>query len=199
VPTFYRGHRPIIRGRNSNDAERQVDGKVGEYSNFDVFNTSQALDGFPDRNVEPGAGAEPGDVAMSRRFRGLDTQSPMDAPGLGPDTSYMGRMVWPNPVASSVALGGAGHVPRVSEYSGFHHYIFQGVPSASPILDAGHVQRDQDEAVTGGGATRPWENQGVGDQALEGGGKAKPAAGTVGVYGHEHVGEWAGVPSARAL
>jgi hypothetical protein len=204
----YDGHRPILPPRDS----KQINLVTGEeeesnYSYSEGKNLSgQVLAEMPTEGSHvPGTGYYPGDVAMTRRFLGDDTQSPTDDPGLGPDTSYMGHITWPNPVPSAEAMGGAyGHeLGRDSDYARHTNLEpHQGVPSADKTLVGGHLPRLQEDAPqTGGGATAPFINKGVGEAAepMDDPGREKPEVNAEGIYGHQHVNEWKGVPSAKAL
>lgn len=205
----YTGKRPILPGRSAKQTD-PVTGVVTDanYSYADVSNLSgQPLAAMPTSgNHKPGTGRYPGDVAMTRRFDGSDPAGPIDPmndPGKGPDTSYMGHMKWPDPVPSAKATLG-GHAPRETDYS--HHSNlepYQGVPASDLTLKGGHKIRYEGEAgvSSGGGATAPLINKGVGEAAepLDDAGRVEPGPAAVGIYGHEHVKEWFGVPSGKAL
>lgn len=206
----YTGSRPILPGRTT----RQINPVTGaveksEYSNFELESDISALDGAPNKNHVPGEGYFPSDIAMERRFDGSDPAGPMDPmddAGEGPrqDPNYFHT----NPdlfngVPSADVTDNAGHLLRSTDYSVYSNYIFDGVPSAETLeVNVGHVERDQDDpgVPTGGGATDPFEFQGVAaSKVMANPGRVEPAAETPGVYGHEHVMEYRGVPSARVL
>lgn len=201
----YTGKRPILPGRKARQTD-PVTGAVTEptYSYHDISNLDgQPLADMPSGgNHVPGTGYYPGDTAMTRRFDGSDTMSPLDAPGLGPDTSYMGHMKWPDPVPSANATLG-GHLPRETEYS-LHTNMepYQGVPASDHTLTGGHAVRyEWDTGVpTGGGATSPMINKGVGVAAkpIDNPGRT-PHPGEENIYGHFQGMEPHGVPSAKAL
>lgn len=202
MATFYRGYRNVLKGR-SGDEVNPYTGETGTYSNWSIFNTSNVLDGFPDRHVEPGAGDYPHDVWMSRRFRGLDTKSPMDDPGEGARLSY--HRTHPflyKGLDATQALADAGHEPRRFAYTYSRNHtthFYMGVPSANPLLDAGHGVRAEGDAGTANtfGRFNPSNPAGRTEAPLADADGGVPEPGTV--YGFEHVGEWFGVPSARAL
>lgn len=233
MPTFYIGHRPVLKGRNANVVNPYT-GKVGEYSNWDIFNTSHVLDGAPDYNNVPGSGLYPHSLQLSRWFLGLDTpqQSPMYTPGDGPrlDSFYFRQQPYQwKGVPAGQALGGAGfgHAEGagvLSEYAVNQiNYRFLGVPSAQPLADAGlghSIRYFGDPTVASGfGANRFFEYQGVPStksHALTNPGHPEyapsvaadwvptdygqvPPTRTNQHYGFEHVQEWFGVPSAKAL
>lgn len=200
MATYYRGHRPILQPRSAN-VTHLWSGKTGEYSNWDTMNENQLLEGMPDNDHVPGEGRHPHGITLTRRFRGLDTQSPMDEPGLGPDTSYLGLTQWPYPVPAGDALGDAGHGPRELYYSRHTNLEpHQGVPSADMTLVGGHEIRLQEDAPTGGGATAPFINKGVGEAAEPVGDPGRdPHPGEENIYGHFQLHEWKGTPSSKAL
>lgn len=88
MTVFYTGYRYVQRGQSDSDWVNTYTGKVGVYSNWSLMTKKHLLDGAPNLNHTPGTGYSPGDVFMSRRFRGLDTQSPMSGAGLGPRLYY---------------------------------------------------------------------------------------------------------------
>lgn len=234
MPTFYIGPRPVLKGRNSRVVNPYT-GKVGEYSNWDLFNTSHVLDGAPDYNYIPGAGLYPHGVQFSRWFRGLDLpqQSPMYRPGDGArlDPFYFRQAPyqWKGvPAGQALAGAGFGHAEGagvLSEYAVNQiNYRFLGVPSSQPLAGAGlghQVRYWRDPAVASGfGASRFFEYQGVPaakSHPMQNPGHvryapsvvtADPMPGDYGQvpaqtpnkhYGFEHVQEWFGVPSAKAL
>lgn len=199
----YTGKRPILPQRDSTQVN-PVTGETEEsnYSYSEGKNLSgQVFADIPDH--EPGTGYYPGDVAMTRRFLGQDTQNELDDPGEGADTSYLGHVTWPNPVPGAEVMGDPGHeLGRDNPYA--RHTNFephQGVPSTDKTLDGGHpVRYEWDEDVpTGGGATQPLEYHGVTEQPLDDSGREKPEVNAEGIYGHQRVNEWKGVPSAKVL
>lgn len=210
MATFYTGKRSVLRGRNSNESLHPSAGynsgitETGTYSYFANTLTSQVLDGYPDRNVEPGAGNHPHGLQMSRWFRGLDTFQPLDNPGLGEaqeDGNY--RPFEFRGLTSAKILNNPGHAPRgdVYEYSGYSNFNFDGLPSAEALKDVGHAIRGIGAAGTDNtfGHFDPDTYKGVSKEALKTPGRAEPLPTATNVYGHEEVNQWYGVPSARAL
>lgn len=208
MATSYVGHRPVLKGRNFNDAVNPYKGKAGTYSYWNLYNTSHVLDGAPDNNHVPGEGRHPHAIELSRMFLGLWNAAafPLVAPGLGPRLAYFRTkpLEWKG-VTSSNAVGNPGHAPRPGAftYSRWNtRNFFLGVPSANPLLNGGHAER----GINGIGAASSFGRFGPNafhgltvDAALFGGGKAKPAATDTTAYGHKHVDEWFGVTSAKAL
>lgn len=204
----YTGKRPILPPKSPVQVN-PVTGAVeqSEYSNFEWESTGQALAGAPLANHVPGEGRFPHDVTMERRFQGLDTQNELDDPGEGPrqDPNYFHTI--PSlfkGVPAAAVEGNPGHLPRVTDYSEYSNFTFDGVPSAMTLEDPalGHPQRSYgDPGVAAGfGATHPDVFDGVPSaKEMQNPGRPEPAAETPGVYGHEHVQEWNGVPSARVL
>lgn len=202
----YAGYRPIIKGKNSNDAVHFWKNKKGEYSNYDLFNTSHVFDDSFAHHV-PGEGRHPHGLQMTRRFRGIDTTAPMDAAGSGSRLSY--HRTHPQlfkGLDTAKALANAGHAPRRFAFTFSRNNtvdFFSGVPSANPLLNGGHAARKIGAAGTANtfGRFNPVQPVGQATAPLAGADGGVPAAG-VGQrvnYGFEHVNEWVGVPSAKAL
>lgn len=205
MATFYQGTRPVLKGRNSNDNYNPYKKKVGVYSNWSIYNTSHVLDGAPDHDHVPGTGYFPHGITLSRKFLGLDTLSPMDGAGGGARLSYgRFRPLEFKGLPGALAFGpGFGHTERHNLYT-YSHYsnaIFDGVPSADVMAHSGHIRRYINGTGTASsfGAFDPYVYKGTTPQALASAGRVEPEAGTEGVYGHEHVLVWTGVPSGRAL
>jgi len=204
----YTGKRPILPPKSP----IQIDPVTGEtqkseYSNFEWESTGQALAGTPLQNHVPGTGMFPHDIAMERRLEGLDDQAPLDEPGEGPrqDPNYFHTIPdMHKGVPASDVMDDPGHPVRVTDYSEYNNYFFDGVPSADVMEEPGlgHQQRSYgDPGVAAGfGATHPDLFDGVPSaKEMQNPGRPEPAAETPGVYGHEHVQEWNGVPSSRVL
>lgn len=208
MATFYRGYRPIHPLR-SNNPTHPVKNKVGTYSYWDLYNTTQLLDGFPDRNVQPGAGDYPHGYQLSRAYRGLDEDvaytRPMSSPGSGTRLSY--HRFHPHEykgLTATRALGSPGHAARRFAYTYSRNsttLYFSGVASANPLLNGGHVVRGIGASGTAAtfGRFAPHEYKGIPVVPLASAGRTKPAVDATGVYGHDHVNEYFGVPSAKAL
>lgn len=205
MATFYVGRRPVLKGKNSNDAVHTWKNKKGTYSNWDIFNTSHVLDGGPDNNYTIGSGDRPHGLQMSRWYRGLDTKFPMDGAGGGTRLSYhRTKMHEYKGLTATQAMNNPGHEARPHTYSWSRNSttnFFRGVASANPLLNGGHSIRAIGAAGTANSFGRfdPHVNKGVSGQALAGASGGVPAADAVGVYGFEHINEWNGVPSAKAL
>lgn len=205
MATFYRGYRPVLKGRSAADEINPYTGKVAVYSNWSIFNPSHVLDGAPDEDHVPGTGYHPHDVSLSRQFLGLDPKSPMDGAGGGARLSY-GRfhpLEFKGLPGAAVFGPGYGHTERHNAftYSLYSNFIFDGVPSADAFANTGHVIRyiGAPGAPNSFGYFNPYVYKGTTPPALANAGRVEPAPDTPGVYGHQHVEEWFGVPSARAL
>lgn len=207
MSTFYVGSRPVLRGRSTVDflfPEKAntlggADHSFGVYSNYSLF-APGVLAGAPDNNHTPGDGAYPHGYALSRRFEGIDTKSPLDDPGSGARLSW-GRyhpFEYKGLDASRAFASGFG---REFSYTGDYHYsnlIDDGV-GASIMDSPGHAERtDQSGAPATFGAFHPHENKGVTTQPLEGSTETYPE-GVDGTYGRARINEWQGVASARVL
>lgn len=226
---FYTGYRPILRGQSDSDWVNTFTGKVGVYSNWQLMSRHQALEGMPNINHVPGTGYSPHDLFLSRKFRGLDTQEPMDNPGLGPRVKYGplatdgGRYhPWEfKGIASArVFQASSGHVAfRNVPYAFFVNWFYHGVPADQAMLNPGHRFRGaapgasvdiKDGAglpAASFGRFDPWRFHGV-PSAVEVQNPGQPA--TSGIYnnafldrdhklGHNRVNEWIGVTAANAL
>ena len=200
MATFYTGPRPVHKGRNRNNMVHTWKGAVGVYSNWSLFSSDHALDGFPDQHVEPGAGLFPHGIAMSRWFRGLRDTWPLDNSGGGPRLAYARfRPLEFKGVESQKVFGSDfGHADRETDYS-IQPLIFDGLDSAKAMdtTTLGHARRSEGGAVTFG-AFDPYVHKGA-DLAMEDGfGQAIPD-GYDNAYGRNRVNEHRGVTSSQAL
>lgn len=218
MPTFYIGHRPVLRGRNGNVVNTYT-GKVGVYSNWDLMNTSGVLQGAPDNDHVPGEGRSPHGLAWSRWFRGLDTPGKelKDSGILHPDI-YSGRY----PIYEFRGLTGAkvfpvgfGHVPGAGPSVDYrdlgYDYLGVGTKKSRPLrtVSLGHLERypgTDPNAPASFGAFEPYLYKGATKQPLDSAtmGHVAYAVRTDPVnetdhYGFEHTREWFGVPSSKAL
>lgn len=205
MSTFYVGSRPVLKTRSDTTQYNPYKKKYATYSNYAIFDTSHVLDGAPDNNHTPGTGYFPHGLMLTRRFLGLDTMSPMDAAGSGARLSY-GRfrpLEFKGLPGAAVFGPGYGHAIRHNAftYSHYSNFIFDGVPSADAFANTGHARRGVDATGTAAsfGSFDPYVYKGTTIRALNNAGRVKPAPDTAGVYGHQHVDEWMGVPSAKAL
>lgn len=210
MATFYIGIRPVLRGRSSDEfsfAEKTstLSGKVrsatGVYSNYSLFSPG-LLTGAPDSGHDIGDGRHPHGLFLSRRYRGLDTQEPMDGAGGGERLSYHrtkplehkglpGAVVFPS---------GYGHTDRVTGYERYDNFKFDGIASAETLTDPGHAKRAIGDSGTAAtfGAFDPHINKGVSAQALAGTSGGVPD-GYDNEYGKNRVNEWHGVTASKAL
>lgn len=194
----YTGKRPVLKGRNSNDAVHTWKGTTAVYSNYDVFNTSHVLDGAPNTRYTPGTGRHPGDITLTRMFRGLHTNFPITNVGGG--TRIEGMRYRPlekkATEGAQVFYSGYGHISRTTEYSSDY---YDKTNRFTKLVDPGHSVRDD---ATGApntfGHFGPYVNKGIPVTPLEDSGYAIPE-GYDNPYGKNHVQEWQGVPSSKAL
>lgn len=203
MATQYVGKRPVLKGRSSNSIHTWKK-KAGTYSNWDIFNTSHVLDGAPDRDVKPGAGNYPHDITTSRWFRGLDRGTVMDGAGSGARLAghRFGPSTYKGLSGSAVFSPGYGHPGgRDTPYALQTTLKFRGVASARQLFNPGHLPRAPGTAGTANtfGTFAPLIYKGVSPQALAGAEGTRPAANAANAYGHGHMAEWFGVPSAKAL
>lgn len=206
MATFYVGVRPVLKGRNESEFSNPIKRlPVGTYSYYPNFGPG-LLTGAPDNQHEVGEGDYPYGLAMSRRFRGDDTKSPLDAPGLG--ARLVGFRFHPleNKAAGNnlVFSDGYGHADRDVEYASFNNNLYQGLTGARVLATAslGHGLREygEDGVANSFGSFQPDVPHGI-NQALPTAtlGQALPETHDESIYGHNKVGEWFGVPSAAAL
>jgi len=204
MTVFYTGMRPVLKGRNSNDAVHPNKGVVGTYSNWSLFNTSHVLDGAPNNNHVPGEGRHPHGISMSRRYNGLETHSSqveeLRAAGGGVRITGMRYRPLENKAAGNnlAFISGYGHIDRETSYSLVDHY--DDTNRQVQISDPGHVRRGVDAANTANsfGAFDPHIYKGVPTGQLDDAGSARPT-GYDNSYGKNRVLEWRGVTSARIL
>lgn len=217
---FYTGYRPILRGQSDSDWVNSFTGKVGVYSNWSLMSKSHLLDGDPQANHVPGTGRHPHDLFLSRRFTGLDTKNPLDAPGLGPRVFYgplagEGGRYHPwefkGLTADRAMPSGYGHVAfRVTSYSFYVNWFFHGLPADQQLLNPGHGIRPISVGAstnikdgTGPAATfgyfNPYLFKGViSAKEVNNPGQALPTDRDH-LGGHNRVNEWWGITSSQAL
>lgn len=202
MSVFYVGPRPVLRGKNDNDAVNPYTGETGTYSNWDIFNTSHVLSGMPNTDVAPGSGDYPHGLTLSRRYRGLDTLNPLDNSGGGARIDGMRFRPLENKAAGNalVFYSGYGHIRRVTDYSEWDPYDDSDrfVPLTSSAV--GHVKRAYGAAGTAAnfGYFDHFIYKGVTTQPLEDTVQTVPT-GYDHDYGRNRVNEWQGVTSAKAL
>jgi hypothetical protein len=173
-------------------------GVTGTYSNWSLFSSDHVLDGFPDAHVEPGAGAFPHGIQLSRWYRGLRTVWPLDDSGGGTRLSYARfRPLEFKGVESQKAFATAfGHADRENAYA-LQSLLFDGLDSAKAINNPGHAKRSSGGAANFGHFD-PHVHKGL-DLAMEADfGQAVPA-GYDNSYGHNRVNEHRGVTASVAL
>lgn len=212
MATFYVGSRPVLRGRTDTDFAFQaktntLSGKtrsaVGTYSHYTLFGPG-LLTGGPDNSYTPGTGRHPHGLTLTRRFRGLDTLSPLDAPGNGARmTGFRFRPLEYKGLTanSALATSSLGHAPnRGKYYELYSNETFDGVTSAEQLGNPGHVRRAIGAAGTANsfGSFDPHVNKGVTTQPLADASGAYPTT-YDNEYGKNRVLEWRGVTSAKAL
>lgn len=200
---FYTGKRPVLKGRNSNDAFNVFKGTVGTYSHYFLFHSSHVFDGAPNRNVVPGRGNFPYGLQMSRWFNGDRTIWPLDGAGDGVRLEGFRYRPLENKSAGNnlVFKDGFGHLDREIEgVSLFDHYD-QDARGGSLLPDPGHERRGVDASGTANsfGAFDPWKFKGLDvTETLVDSGQTLPE-GFDNEYGRNRINEWRGVPSSEAL
>lgn len=205
MAVFYTGTRPVTKGRNINDSAHPYKG-VGVYSNWALHNTSHVLDGAPNNNHVPGEGYHPHDIALTRRYRGLETHGTqveeLRSPGGGTRLDYHRWHPNENKAAgNNLAFRfGYGHIPRTVDYSRWDAY--DDTYRQRRLNDPGHAIRyNGDEGVVEGmGAYAPHINKGVTETPLDDTSQTYPAAGVYdNEYGRNKINEWRGATSSKAL
>lgn len=203
MATFYVGPRPVLKGRSTADMVNPYKGTAGTYSFYPLF-AKGLLDGAPDNHYVPGTGERPGNRFLSQLFNGTTLYiHPLS--GTFPDgtATYDGARFRPKEykgLDGAVAFpSGYGHADRVTDYSLYSNYFFDGVTSAEIFAAGfGHAARTEAQGAPASfGVFRPSEAQGVTSSKIftDGYGQAN----VTGDYGREKVQEWYGVPSAKAL
>lgn len=197
---LYVGKRPILPQQDSTEFVHPLRG-VGTYSNYSLYTTTHLLDGAPLEDHEPGDGRHPGNITLSRWYRGLEPAGePMDDPGNGirladhryRPTIYKG--------SDGVFPRTFGHHDRVTSYSLVDRWSFKGVAGNDPLdTDSlGHTLRGIDEDGTANtfGRFNPlnYEGRAVSPVVMKDPGQTKP--GVDNLYGHNRTREWRGVSKA---
>lgn len=196
VLTYYVGTRPVLFGDNTRDWINSYTGKVGVYSNWSLMSTHpMALELMPDKQYVLGT------YKQARILEYIYAGKPHVAPLANPSGVRVAGMRY-KPLEYKGLAGAAafpstfGHAAnRNLYYSEYNNYLFDGVPSADAFLNTGHAIRYN---RTYGGAFKPYVWQGTGNAAISNPGSPVPV-GYNNAYGKNHVQEWRGVPSARAL
>lgn len=210
MATFYIGPRPVLKGRSSSDMTNPyttMTGKskgTGTYSFYPLYSTSHVLDGAPDNHYVPGTGQHPGNRFLSQVFNGTTLYvHPLSGTFADGSATYDGARFRPLEFkgldGAKVFGSGYGHDgTRVTEYSLYSNYIFDGVTSANIFANTGHAPRTEAEGAPDSfGLFRPSEFRGVSSSVIFTSGYGQ--ANVTGDYGREKVQEWYGVPSAKAL
>lgn len=196
MTTYYVGPRPVLKGR-STAGMIGPKGVAGTYSYYPNYSNSHALDGGPDNNHVPGSGRHPGNVLLSQLFNGTTlyiSTTPLAGTFADGTATYGGVRFRPSEykgLAQTRALNG-GHAKRVTDYSLYSNYIFDGVASADASFNTGHAKR-----VTAYSVYNNYIFDGVASTKVMpvGYGQANVAS----EYGRNKVGQHNGVASAKAL
>lgn len=197
MATTYVGYRPVLAQRNANNFIGPK-GKVGVYSNYELRNTGpKVFTGAPDRQYVVGTNKDIG--ILEYIFTGRQHVAPMADAGNGPSTAYMrgDPYVLRATDGAKVFPAGYGHIDRVTSYSLYSNYQYNGLTQLQPLKDAGHVRRTN-AGLSYGGAFDPLVNRGVSVGPMANAGQLPPADATS-PYGRNKVNEWRGLPSSRAL
>lgn len=197
---LYVGKRPILPQQDSTEFVHPLKG-VGKYSNYSLYSTTHLLDGAPLEDHEPGDGRHPGNITMSRWYRGLEPAGePMEDPGQGErlaDHRYRPSIY---KGAQPVFPRSFGHPDRVTSYSLVDRWSFKGVAGNDPLdTDSlGHGLRgvDGDGTANTFGRFGPYDYQSkmVDEPVMADPGQAKPDRDHM--YGHNRTREWFGVSKA---
>jgi len=198
---IYVGPRPVLPQQDSTEFVHPLRG-VGNYTNYALYSTTHLFDGAPLEDHEPGDGRHPGNITLSRWYRGLDPAGePMEDPGEGTrlenhryrPTMYRGL--------AEVFHDNFGHPDRVTSYSLYERWSFKGVPEADPLEtdELGHPVRGVDGEGTANSFGR-FNPMNYGARAamptpMEDPGQPLPE-GYDNPYGHNKVKEWQGISKA---
>lgn len=196
----YTGTRPILKGRDFDNAVHTWKGTVGTYSNWLLMSSDQLLDGAPNTNYTLGT---------DQKARRLEQEyaatafyvSEMKNPGSGNRLDYARYrpLEFKGLVSSKVFASTFGRTPgdRGYTYSHYTNFYFDGLASSNIFSSFGHARRF---TTTYGGAFDPYVFKGVTpSKALNDPGQAIPATATTSDYGHNKINEWRGIPSGKAL
>ena len=196
MTTYYVGPRPVLKGRTTADMIGPK-GVVGTYSYYPLKGGSHVLDGAPDNNHTPGTGYHPGNVLLSQLFNGSTLYAgttPLAGTFADGTTTFGGMRFRPSEykgLTTAKALDG-GHAKRTTDYSLYSNYIFDGVTSAEAFAGLGHAER-----TTAYSLYNNYIFDGVTSTEVMKSGYGQ--ANTASEYGRNKVGEYKGVPSAKAL
>lgn len=196
MATYYVGPRPVLKGRSTADMVNPFKGTAGTYSFYPLF-ASGLLTGAPDNNHVPGTGRHPGNVLLSQLFNGTslyDGTTPLAGTFADGTTTFGGMRFRPNEykgLSTSKALDG-GHAKRTTDYSLYSNYFFDGVASAEVFANIGHAPR-----TTSYSLYNNYIFDGVASAEVMPAGYGQ--ANVTSEYGRNKVGEYKGVPSAKAL
>jgi hypothetical protein len=172
-------------------------GVVGTYSYYPLKGGSHVLDGAPDNHHVPGTGDSPGNVLLSQLFTGSTLYAgttPLAGTFADGTTTFGGMRFRPSEykgLTTAKALDG-GHAKRTTDYSLYSNYIFDGVTSTEAFAGMGHAKR-----VTAYSFYNNYIFDGVASTEVMKSGYGQ--ANTASEYGRNKVGEYKGVPSAKAL
>jgi hypothetical protein len=176
---------------------------TGTYSFYPLYSTSHVLDGAPDNHFAPGTGQFPGNRFLSQVFNGTTLYIHPLSGTFQDGAQYDGARFRPQEfkglAGASAFPSTFGHAPdRVTTYSFYNNYIFDGVTSANIFNNTGHAQRTEAQgAPSSFGFFQPNEFKGVPSTVVFTSGYGQPN--TTGDYGREKVKEFNGVASAKAL
>lgn len=196
MTTYYVGPRPVLKGRTTADMIGPK-GVVGTYSYYPLKGGSHVLDGAPDNHHVPGTGDSPGNVLLSQLFTGSTLYAgttPLAGTFADGTTTFGGMRFRPSEykgLTTTKALDG-GHAKRTTDYSLYSNYIFDGVTSTEAFAGMGHAKR-----VTAYSFYNNYIFDGVASTEVMKSGYGQPNTTTE--YGRNKVGEYKGVPSAKAL
>lgn len=196
MATYYVGPRPVLKGRTTADMIGPK-GVVGTYSYYPLKGGSHVLDGAPDNDHVPGTGNHPGNVLLSQLFNGSTLYAgttPLAGTFPNGTTTFGGMRFRPSEYKGLIAARAldGGHVKRTTDYSLYSNYIFDGVTSAEVFANLGHAERTTEYSTYNN-----YFFDGVASAEVMPAGYGQ--ANTASEYGRNKVGEYKGVPSAKAL
>ena len=209
MAVFYTGYRNVTKGRSWN-VVHPYKGTVATYSNYQLWNESNVLDGAPNTDHVPGTGLKPGNAGLSRQYLGLWESHPMDNPGTSTlvafdPLTYKG-LPGAGPLRGSFGYTYVWSNADRKNWAGHSDLLFSGLDSAQTISGTfGHAAGTlvyssvdtlgNDLEFDGVGTPTGFDaTYGITDQA-----SFYNDANNPDTYGRTKTNEWKGVPSAQIL
>lgn len=195
----YTGYRRVTKGKNYNDSVHLWKGTVGVYSNWDLMNPSQVLDGAPNTNTVLGDSRDLSSPRLLELIFSGKTghKAPMANSGNGPMLDWHTADILEYKGLSPIFASGYGHTTSErTDYARYTNFVFDGIDVAETLKNPGHAIR-YDSAW--GGAFAPYIWKGLADPAMTDPGSNTDAPAYDNDYGKNKVLEWRGVASSSAL